>query len=83
VEGLIMDVIKFKALQEGDKVIKVSDDLTAIHVLKENGDYIVFKTKRDTEEGFTVCDFDVFIITKGIGAFEIIQDADPEDYLAI
>lgn len=78
-----MNVVKFKILQEGDKVIKVSDDNSTIQVLKENGDYIVYKIKKDIEEGFTVCDFDVFLITKGVGAFEIIQDADPEDYLNI
>lgn len=78
-----MNIVKFKILQEGDKVIKVSDDRNTIHVMKKNGDYVVYMIKRDLEEGFTSCDFDAFIITKGVGAFEIIEDADPEDYLGI
>jgi hypothetical protein len=77
-----MNIIKFKVLQEGDQVIKVSDDLLTIHVLKMDGSYVVYKLKRnDNENELTVCDFDVFAITKGIGSFEIIQDAETEDYL--
>lgn len=78
-----MNVVKFKVLQDGDKVIKVSDDLNTIYVIRENGDYVVYKIKKDLDEGFTVCDFDVFVITKGVGSFELIKDADPEDYLSV
>ena len=79
-----MNIVKFKVLQEGDQVIKVSDDLMVIHVLKADGRYIVYKLKRNENENeLTVCDFDIFAITNGVGSFEIIQDADTEDYLDI
>lgn len=74
-----MNIIKFKILGEGDVVEKVENN--DVHVRKANGKYVVYKMHKveDEDTGVTVCSFDAFIITSGIGAFEVVIDADLDD----
>lgn len=70
-----MDIMKFEILEEGDNVIKI--DGTQVHVQKSTGEYFVYSLILDENE--QAIDFNVLAIKKGMGAIEIVKDADLND----
>lgn len=76
-----MNILKFEILdlKKGDRVVKV--DGNEVHVSKASGEYAVFTLKMDQAGG--VIDFNVFAVTKGDGAFDLITDADLHDLAEI